>query len=114
MPGPLVVDITVHRDRALIVEYDDGAVCEFPLPELRAACPCAECRGKRERGESLEPPSGRSGELRIDNAELTGAWGLSITWNDGHATGIFPFEALRRWSEGDGPPGRDSSEPPSR
>ena len=37
--------------------------------------------------------------LRIDDANLHGAWGLAITWNDGHATGIFPFEALRRWDE---------------
>ena len=100
MPGPLVVDITVLRDRALVVEYDDGVVCEFPLHDLRAACPCAECRGKRERGAPLEPPLGRSGELRIDDAELTGAWGLSITWNDGHATGIYPWDSLRRWYDG--------------
>ena len=38
--------------------------------------------------------------LRLTDAALHGAWGLQLTWNDGHATGIFPFEALRRWSEG--------------
>jgi DUF971 family protein len=46
--------------------------------------------------------------LRIDNAELHGAWGLSVTWNDGHSTGIYPFESLRRWREGDGGFGPDS------
>ncbi|MBT5139221.1 MAG: DUF971 domain-containing protein [Acidimicrobiaceae bacterium] len=25
---------------------------------------------------------------------------MNITWNDGHSTGIYPFENLRRWSEG--------------
>jgi len=43
-----------------------------------------------------------------DSAELVGAWGLSVTWNDGHSTGIYPFESLRRWREGDGGFGPDS------
>ncbi|MGI9031253.1 MAG: gamma-butyrobetaine hydroxylase-like domain-containing protein, partial [Ilumatobacteraceae bacterium] len=38
--------------------------------------------------------------LRVEQADLHGAWGLNITWNDGHATGIYPFEMLRRWHEG--------------
>ena len=36
------------------------------------------------------------------------ARGLLIAWNDGHATGIFPFESLRRWDEGGGAFGPDS------
>ena len=39
---------------------------------------------------------------------LHGAWGLNITWNDGHRTGIFPFDALRRWSDGGPAFGPDS------
>ena len=38
----------------------------------------------------------------MGDANLHGVWGLVITWNDGHATGIYPFETLRRWSEGEG------------
>ena len=37
--------------------------------------------------------------LGVEQADLHGAWGLNITWNDGHATGIYPFEMLRRWHE---------------
>jgi DUF971 family protein len=40
--------------------------------------------------------------LRIEGARLHGAWGLVIVWNDGHGTGIYPFESLRRWNEGGG------------
>jgi len=38
--------------------------------------------------------------LRVEHAELHDAWGLNITWNDGHNTGIYPFELLRQWHEG--------------
>lgn len=35
----------------------------------------------------------------INSAELVGAWGISITWNDGHSTGIYAWEILRRWHD---------------
>ena len=49
--------------------------------------------------------------LRIQTAQQVGNWGLNVGWNDGHTTGIFPFEALRRWSEGAPAFGADSGLP---
>ena len=100
MSVPAVLDITVVRDRGVTVEYEDGAICEFPLAELRAACPCAECRAVRERGGTPGPPAARAEGLRIDDAALAGAWGISISWSDGHGTGIYPWDSLRRWYDG--------------
>ena len=56
----------------------------------------------RERGEDSWPRPDSPLPLRVEHAELHGAWGLKLTWNDGHDTGIFPFELLRRWHEGQG------------
>lgn len=94
-----VVEITVERTKAVTVTFDDGAVCEFPLAALRAACPCAMCRGRREAGGAAF--TGSLDQLSILDAELAGAWGLSVRWNDGHDTGIYPWDALRRWYDGD-------------
>jgi DUF971 family protein len=33
--------------------------------------------------------------LRIVDAKLVGAWGIGITWNDGHAASIYSWELLR-------------------
>ena len=33
----------------------------------------------------------------IVDAELVGAWGLSMRWSDGHDTGIYSWAALRDW-----------------
>jgi DUF971 family protein len=30
---------------------------------------------------------------------LVGAYGLRVTWSDGHSTGIFPWDRLRALSE---------------
>lgn len=91
--------IDVDRAASVSLTYADGhAVC-FDIMTLRQGCPCATCRNLRERGEDVWPRPGSPNPLRITDARLHGAWGLSITWNDGHATGIFPFAALRRWSD---------------
>jgi DUF971 family protein len=100
-----VVDIHVERERAVTLTFDDGMVCEFGLVELRLSCPCASCRSFRDRGEPAWPRPGAPTALAVIDAELVGAWGISFTWSDGHATGIYPWEALRRWcGERDGSP----------
>jgi prepilin-type processing-associated H-X9-DG protein len=101
-------DIDVAREEGVTVTFLDGHVAAFGLEQLRLGCPCATCRGLRDQGQVPWPRPGSPAPLRITDASLHGAWGLAITWNDGHATGIFPFESLRRWSEGDAPYPPDS------
>jgi DUF971 family protein len=99
-PEVEVVSVTVDRDSHVEVMFSDGKVCRFGLHELRLACPCASCRNARDRGEVAWPPLGPlATELAIVDARLVGAWGLGLTWSDGHSTGIYPFESLRRWCE---------------
>ena len=93
------VDIVVERSKGLTVTFADEHVAEFNLMRLRLACPCATCRSLRDRGQEAWPTHGSPARLQITTAELHGAWGLNITWNDGHSTGIYTFEQLRRWSE---------------
>ncbi len=41
--------ITANRDLAeLIISWDDGHTSIYPFSIVRAACPCAECRGGHE------------------------------------------------------------------
>lgn len=99
-PSTRAERIDVERERGVTVVFEDGQACAFGLEELRANCPCAACRGVRDRGESPWPRPGGPATLRIEGAELVGSWGLSLRWNDGHTTGIYPWEALRRWCDG--------------
>jgi len=92
--------IDVAKEVGVTVTYYDGYVAQFDLVDLRQGCPCATCRNIRERGEDSWPRPSSPLPLRVEHAELHGAWGLKITWNDGHDTGIFPFELLRQWHEG--------------
>ena len=92
-----VDDITIDKAVAMTLVYADGEVCAFPVDRLRASCPCATCRGFRERGEVAWPRPGMSPDISIADAELTGAWGISIRWSDGHDTGIYAWRLLRSW-----------------
>jgi DUF971 family protein len=94
---PATIDL--ERDRALTIVWDDDVVSSFDLEELRVNCPCAECRGLRDRGDAAWPKPNSPQPLRAEGAELVGAWGLSIRWNDGHSTGIYAWDVLRAWSQ---------------
>jgi DUF971 family protein len=99
------VNTDVKRDTGVTITFADGYVADFDLMTLRLACACASCRGLRERDQDTWPLANSPLPLRINDAELHGAWGVRITWNDDHATGIFPFAALRDWHEA----GRDGA-----
>ncbi len=75
--------------------WQDGHVSVYPARALRLACPCAGCVDEttgvvRIIGTSVPQDVH---PLRI---ELVGRYAISLHWSDGHATGIYPFERLRR------------------
>ncbi|MDH3754290.1 MAG: DUF971 domain-containing protein [Acidimicrobiia bacterium] len=102
-PATAVERITVERDSGITVVFGDGVECGFDLEELRVNCPCATCRTERERGDLPWPKPTSPRPLTVVDAQLVGAWGLGITWNDQHGTGIYPWESLRAWCDNDGP-----------
>ena len=93
------VDVEVKRDEGVTIRFADDHVTRIGLVELRLACPCATCRVLRDKGEAGWPRPGSPIPLRIEDAQLHGAFALQITWNDGHRTGLDQFDALRRWDE---------------
>lgn len=95
----------------LTIEWDDGTRCELPLRGLRAACPCAECRGGHEgmgvpgSPDLLLQPllEGRSADLT--SIQGVGNYALQPTWSDGHSYGIYSWEYLRQLCPGGIPGG---------
>ena len=90
---PRAVD--VDRAAGVTLEWEDGTTSRLDLEPLRRHCPCAECRTGRESGRDVWPLPSSPRPLRIVDAEIVGGWGLGITWNDGHRTGIYSWELLR-------------------
>ena len=83
--------------RALLIEWDDSAVQRIPFALLRRACPCATCSGELGfAGRFASDPQLRPGEDELADISLVGAYGLNAVWADGHNTGIYTYEHLRR------------------
>ncbi|MFL6527440.1 MAG: DUF971 domain-containing protein [Chthoniobacterales bacterium] len=86
--------------RELALRWSDGAESYFDLQFLRRACPCASCGGEPDvLGNVIRPEvsyNANSFELRAWN--LVGGYALQPRWADGHDTGLFSFDYLRRLS----------------
>ena len=83
----------------LAVVWEDGHESFLDGPFLRANCPCAECRVKRERGlPAKQAPSGLSLALappRLVGLEEVGRYAVRLRWSDGHSSGLYEFRLLR-------------------
>jgi DUF971 family protein len=88
-------DVAVTPDGGVTVIWSDGHVTALDLVTLRDRCPCARCHQRRRDGEPVMWQ--RPDRLRIAGAELVGAWGLGLAWNDGHAAGVYEWDLLRSW-----------------
>jgi DUF971 family protein len=100
--GPSVEprEIVQEGDAALRLTWGDGRVCHFNAPQLRRACPCAQCVNEWT-GERVLPPESISDALSIKHLELVGRYALNFKWSDGHETGIYSFRYLRELCERD-------------
>jgi len=66
-----------------------------PARMLRLACPCAACR-EEMTGRPLLDPARVPEDIDGLAVQLVGAYGIRIDWSDGHNTGIYAYEMLRR------------------
>jgi DUF971 family protein len=94
----LPVDIQLIGDE-LAIRWSDERESYLPLQNLRLACPCAGCQGEPDALGHIDKPQvsydpARSFSLR--SYAVIGAYAIQPAWQDGHATGLYPFELLRR------------------
>jgi len=88
--------IAVSRSRGLTIHWQDGHISHYALRYLRDHCPCATCATRQAPAESPSPFPLFTPALRIETVEPVGSYALSIHFNDGHRTGIYSFDYLRR------------------
>lgn len=71
----------------LTILWDDGSRQRIPAAILRAACPCAGCRGSH----AVADP----GAVEVRGARLVGEYAVAFSFGpDGHGAGIYPFDLL--------------------
>jgi DUF971 family protein len=87
----------------LAIKWEDGAESFILLETLRRCCPCAGCRGeadilgnvykKSESGNEINlPPTA----FQLKKIVSVGGYAIQPVWADGHATGIYSFDYLKK------------------
>lgn len=91
------------------IVWDDGVTNRISFRLLRLECPCATCREMRSQAEaSIPKPSGEgiiplrmasenapAADPQLRQVDWIGNYAVKLTWDDGHATGIYPYSLLR-------------------
>ena len=85
----------------LAIQWNEGAESYLDLQLLRRACPCAACGGEPDVLGNIMRPSVSYSDNSFDlvGFEIVGGYAIQPRWADGHQTGIYSFQYLRRLSQ---------------
>lgn len=81
------------------LRWDDGVEHLIPLQVLRDACPCARCNGESDllgRRSIGTIPLKQANSYELRDARLVGHYAVQFTWADGHDSGIYDLDLLRK------------------
>jgi DUF971 family protein len=91
------VSLSREGEERLVIEWNDGHRSVYAWTHLRNNCPCAGCREEKLQDNPfrvLKPSELQP--LRPVSVTPTGLYAYKIVWNDGHDSGIFTLENLRK------------------
>lgn len=82
----------------LAIKWNDGSETFLALDFLRKACPCASCGGEPDvLGRVARPHvTYTASSFRLKSFQLIGSYALQPAWEDGHSTGLYSFDYLKR------------------
>lgn len=95
--------IAISKSKGIQIDWSDGHHSSFTLGYLRDECPCATCTGahgtaprKTNYSASNDPFPMFKAALKMDSVAPVGHYAIQIFWNDGHSTGIYSYDHLRK------------------
>lgn len=104
MANELVPAALRREGDGLRIDWSDGVSTFASWRQLRAGCPCAACTEEKAKPPDpfrvLTPQEAAAGPPAPVAMKPVGRYAYQITWNDGHDTGIYPLDLLRRLGEG--------------
>lgn len=92
------VQIVEESDRELSIRWSDDAETRYNAVQLRRNCPCASCVNEWT-GERILKAESVAEDIAIGSTSVVGRYALNFHFSDGHDTGIFSFQFLRKLAE---------------
>ncbi len=90
--------IQVDREGCVNVLWPDGHSGKHTPYVLRLNCECAQCKDE-DSGRKLIDPKRIPLDIKITGVNPVGRYGVAIAFSDGHNTGIYAFNRLRKVCE---------------
>ena len=97
--------IAISKSKGIQIDWKDGHHSDFSLGYLRDECPCASCTGAHgtepkktnySAPASADPFKMYKPAIKMTDVQPVGNYAVQIFWNDGHSTGIYSFDHLRK------------------
>jgi DUF971 family protein len=95
--------IEINERNEFLVAWP-GVLSVIPALRLRDACPCASCI-EEFTGRKILDPATIPADIRALEVRPVGSYAVQIAWSDGHSSGIYSWDTLRRISGVDDRPG---------
>lgn len=89
---PETLELT-DEESVLQITWDDGHVSRHRLDVLRAACPCAHCKGHAPE-QSLNLTPGQFPGIKLMDLAAVGRYAYHLVFSDHHSTGIYTLKML--------------------
>jgi DUF971 family protein len=94
--------IAISKSTGIQIDWRDGHHSEYTLAYLRDSCPCATCTGAHgtepQPSTYLKPNPFQMYQpaLKMNSVEAVGSYAVRVHWSDGHSSGIYSFDHLRK------------------
>jgi len=86
----------LEKKKELSILWKDAHESLFSLEYLRHQCPCALCDSKKKNRDPFKIIKEIPKDIEVLHIEPVGHYAVQIEWNDGHSTGIYTFDYLRK------------------
>lgn len=102
---PTKVRVLITEGKGLEIDWEDGHRSAWSFAWLRDACPCATCVDERKNeGRKIGQGKKKPAELlpmykapsKPGSAHAVGRYAIQFNWLDGHSSGIYSWDYLRR------------------
>ena len=102
---PAKIRVKKTEGTGVEIDWKDGHHSQWSFAWLRWGCPCATCNEERQQtGRAVGVPKPKPGgplvmyeaPPRPIDVESIGKYAVKFRWNDGHESGIYSWEYLRR------------------
>lgn len=91
-------EIKVKEKKFLFVKWNNETESKISLTDLRRFCPCAICTSEADKHHHDYIIVYSEDQTKISTIQVVGNYAISVVWSDGHNTGFYDFNYLKKIS----------------